>query len=212
MERLVEDAAERLLIDRSVEGDTDALSELLVVCDGRLRSRLQGRIGGRYRSAFCLDDVLQVVYLEVFLRISSFRPNGDGAFLNWLARIAENTLRNVIRELNCQKRPPRERLVDYAFSDDSYVALIETLAGSQSTPSRHVAREEGRAAIEAALEVMPPDYAKVIRMFYLEGRTLSEISGELGCSTGSVFMLKSRAWDQLAQLLGDATRFFSHSA
>lgn len=212
MGNFVDNIAENHLINRSAEGDTDALAELLVACDGRLRSRLQGQISRRYRSAFSIDDVLQVTYLEVFLRIGSFRPNGDCAFLNWLTRIAENTLRNAIRELNCQKRLPRERLVAPPLGDDSYVTLIETLAGSQSTPSRHVAREEGRAAIEAALEIMPPDYASVIRMFHLEGRTLSQISGELGRSEGAVFMLKSRAWDQLAQLLGDATKFFSHSA
>ncbi len=200
------------LIRRSIKGDTEALCELLIACDGNLRSRLEGQIGRRYRSAFCIDDVLQITYTEAFLRIASFRPTGDGAFLNWLTRIAENTLRNAIRELNCQKRPPRDRLVESPGGDDSFVALIETLAGSQSTPSRHVAREEGRAAIEAALGSMPPDYARVIRMYHLEGRAASEIARELRRSTGAVYMLKSRAWDQLAKLLGDATRFFSRNA
>lgn len=208
----MEDNGEKRLIDQSVAGDVDALSELLVACDANLRSRLNGQIGRRYRSAFCIDDVLQVTYTEAFLRIRSFRPAGDGAFLNWLTRIAENTLRNAIRELNTQKRPPRDRQVEYPVGDDSYTALIETLAGSQSTPSRCVARNESRAAIEAALAIMPPDYAKVIRMFHLEGRSASEIADELGRSTGAVYMLKSRAWDQLASLLGDATRFFSRSA
>jgi len=203
---------EQSLVDKSVAGDVDALSELLVACDGRLRSRLAGQIGRRYRSAFCLDDVLQVAYTEAFLRITDFRPNGKGAFLAWLTRIAENTLRNAVRELNCKKRPPRDRLIDNPAGDDSYVALIETLAGSQSTPSRQVAREESRVAIEAALAIMPPDYARVIRMFHLEGRPASEIADMLGRSTGAVLMLKSRAWEHLAKLLGDATRFFSKSA
>ncbi len=150
------------LIRRSIKGDTDALSELLVACDRNLRSRLEGQIGRPYRSAFSVDDVLQVTYTEAFLRIRNFRPAGDGAFLRWLTRIGENTLRNAIRELNCQKRPPRDRLVENQAGEDSYAALIETLAGSQSTPSRHVAREEGRAAIDAALAIMPPDYATVL--------------------------------------------------
>ena len=101
----------------------------------------------------------------------------------------------AVRRIRCQSFQANclehfsQRLVAPPLGDDSYVALIETLAGSQSTPSRHVAREEGRASIEAALEVMPPDYAKVIRMYYLEGQTLPEISGELGRSKGAVFML-----------------------
>lgn len=208
----MDDTSEGQLIERSVSGDADALAELLVEFDGQLRARLDGQIGRRYRSAFGLDDVLQVTYTEAFLRIRGFRPTGDGAFLNWLTRIAENTLRNAIRDLNCQKRPPRDRLVESHPSGDSYVALIETLAGSQTSPSRCASREEGRAAIEAALAIMPPDYAKVIRMFYLEGCEAGEIATELGRSTGAVYMLKSRAWDQLAKLLGDATRFFSHTA
>lgn len=206
------DTSERQLIEHSVTGDADALAELLVVMDGRLRARLVGQIGRRYRSAFGIDDVLQVTYTEAFLRIRSFRPSGDGAFLNWLTRIAENTLRNAIRDLNCQKRPPRNRQIGNLPGGDSYVALIETLAGSRTSPSQCACREEGRAAIEAALAIMPPDYAKVIRMFYLEGRDASEIATELERSTGAVYMLKARAWDQLAELLGDATRFFSHTA
>ncbi len=204
------DSAERILVDRSIEGDTSALSELLIRCDGRLRSRLGGQIGRRYRSAFSIDDVLQVTYTEAFLRIQSFRPTGDGAFLNWLARIAENTLKNAIRELDRQKRPPRGRQVGNLAGDDSYVAIIEMLAGSQSTPSRQIAREEGRQAIDEVLGMMPADYAMVIRRFYLEGCTASQIADDLGRSTGAVYMLKSRAWEQLAELLGDATRFFSY--
>jgi len=204
---------EKQLIDRSIAGDADALSELLIAYDGTLRARLEGQIGRRYRSAFCVDDVLQVTYMEAFLRIGSFRPSGDGAFLNWLTRIAENSLRSAVRELSRKKRPPRDQLIErQAVDGDSYVTLIETLAGSQSTPSRQVAREEGRAAIDAALAIMPPDYAQVIRMFHLDGCSASEVANVLGRSTGAVFMLRSRAWEQLAKLLGDATRFFSKTA
>ena len=76
------------LISRAVDGDEDALSELLVRTDAALREQFYGRIGRRYRGAFSEDDVLQVTYLEAFLRIGQFQPNGEGSFLRWLIRIA----------------------------------------------------------------------------------------------------------------------------
>jgi len=50
-------------------------------------------------------------------------------------------------------------------------------------------------------------------LLFMTGRRINgEIAAELERSTGAVYMLKARAWDQLAELLGDATRFFSHKA
>ena len=208
--KLVEN--ENNLLKRAVLGDDGALSELLVVSDPELRSRLSGQIGRRYRAAVSVADVLQVTYMEAFLRIGRFRPGGNEAFLNWLTKIAESNLRNAIRDLNCQKRPPRQRQVSLTRDGDSHFALLGTLAGSQPSPSRQASRTEIKTAVERAIGLLPPDYREVVQGFDIDGKTAQQIAGELGRTPGAVYMIKIRAHVRLTEILGDSTQFFSSGA
>lgn len=86
------------LARRSTKGDADALCILLARCEEGLRRRMAGKIKTRFRAAFDEHDVLQVTYMEVFLRIGSFKPGGPGSFLAWVTQIAEHNLIDGIRE------------------------------------------------------------------------------------------------------------------
>lgn len=68
------------LTTAAIAGDTDALRQILRRHDAELRERLAGKIRATHRAAFDVDDVLQVTYVEAFLRIAEFMPNGRGAF------------------------------------------------------------------------------------------------------------------------------------
>ncbi len=205
-------ADENSLLELAVSGDDAALSEILRVSDAELRSRLSGQIGRRYRSALSVADVLQVTYMEAFLRIGRFRPAGNGAFRNWLTKIAESNLKNAIRDLNRMKRPPRDRQFALTHDGDSHVALLNTLAGSQSSPSRQASRTEIQTAIESAMGLLPADYRTVVQAFDIEGKTAQQIGREIGRSPGAVYMIKTRAHVRLAEILGDSTQFFSRDA
>ena len=85
--------AEETLTSAALAGDREALGELLVRCDGELRRRMAEGIPRAYRSALDVADVLQVTYLEAFLRVDQFQPDGPGSFLAWLTASAENNLR-----------------------------------------------------------------------------------------------------------------------
>lgn len=198
------------MLTRAVAGDGNALSDLLVSLDSELRKIIDPQIGRKYRPAFSVEDVLQVTYLEAFLHIGRFRPTSGNALRNWLVRIAENNLRDAIRELDCQKRPPRHRQIVDVGGTESYTGLLNTLGATQSTPSLHAFRQEIRDDINAALRELPRDYERVVRMFDLEGCGAAEIAEQMGRSTGAVHMLKARAHEQLHALLGQSTNYFSH--
>ncbi len=201
-----------LLLERAVGGDDEALSKTILVNHAELKSRLSGQIGRRYRAVLSVADVLQVAYMEAFLRIGRFRPARNGAFLSWLTRIAEHNLRNAIRDLNRQKRPPRRRQISLLRDGDSHVALLASLTGSQSSPSHQASRLEIKAAIEHAIGLLPPDYGRVVRSIDIEGKTAQQVASEMGRSAGAIYMIKTRAHVRLAEILGDSTRFFSRSA
>ncbi len=197
------------LIGRATGGDEEALESLLARHSPVLRGRLQGRIAPHWRSMIEVDDVLQVTYLEAFLRIRSYQDRGEASFLAWLTRIADNNLRDAIRGLERAKRPDPRRRVVSPGSDESYVGLVEVLGMTLTTPSMNAARGEMVAELERMLSRLPADYERVIRMYDLEGRGIEEVASELGRSSGAIYMLRARAHERLAGLLGSESRFFS---
>jgi len=196
------------LIQASVAGSKEALTELLCRLDPELRQRLAGKIGKKYRADFDEDDVFQVTYLEAFLRIGSVRSTGKEAFLSWLASIAGHNICDAIKALERERRPPPSRRVSNVVGHDSYVCLFATLADSQSTPSQRASRHEVKALLDAALKQLPPDYAKVVRLCDLEGMPGPQAAEAMNRSPGSIHMLKARAHDRLAEILGVSTKFF----
>ncbi len=200
------ETAEKLTVT-AVAGDREALRRLLRRHDGHLRRVLAGGIRPTHRSAFDVDDVLQVTYLEAFLQIGQFSRNRSASFRAWLTKIAENNLRDAVRELGREKRPPRNKQLMLSNVYDSSVALFGVLAGSASTPTKHLAAKDAVSLLEEALRRLPPDYETVVRLNDLEGLPACEVAEAMDRSVGSVYMLKARAHERLAVLLGSRSKF-----
>ncbi|NOT01450.1 MAG: sigma-70 family RNA polymerase sigma factor [Phycisphaerales bacterium] len=200
------------LTTRALSGDRDALEEVLDKYDERVRRRLAGRIGAAYRSAFDLDDVMQVTYLEVFLKIEQFIPSGPDSFFEWVSAIGENNIRDAVRELNRAKRPPRGRQVSLPHADDSFVVLLELLGGTSSTPDRRAARGEAKTLLEAAIARLPEDYRNAVTLMDLNGMAAEDAAGTMGRSKGAMHMLRARAHERLALLMGSRSNYLSSSS
>lgn len=196
---------------RSVAGDRESLIALIDDCWRPIRSEIEKKIGATWRGLLDADDVMQVTYLEAFLRIRDFLPGGPNAFPAWLRRIALNNLQDGIRELQRDKRPPPARRVQ-GGSDESYVALAEDLACESLTPSRDACQRELRERIEALLRELPRDYSEVVRLVYLDGLTGPEAAARMNRSLGAVKMLLLRAKARLRDLLGSPSRFLGGPA
>ncbi|CAG0999103.1 ECF RNA polymerase sigma factor SigE [Phycisphaerales bacterium] len=204
-------ATDAELLAKAIDGDRPAMTELLRRSGPIVRARLASKMSTVWQSALDVDDVMQVTYLEAFMRITSFQPRHEGSFLAWLSLVAENNLRDAIKEMERQKRPNPRNRVQAGTGDDSYVALVEMLGATMTTPSIQAARGELKGALETALEKLPGDYAKVIRLYDLEGRDAAEVAKELGRSPGAIYMLLARAHDRLKDVLGTESRFFTRT-
>ncbi len=196
------------LVAKATHGDAEALRALLEHHGLSIRNEL--KISPKWNGVVDADDVMQVTYLEAFMRILDFQAAGTDAFRSWLRRIAENNLRDAIKGLERQKRP--QNRVNGPPGAESYVALVDQLAGTTTTPSRHAAAHEFQEIVEAALKDLPQDYEKVLRLYELEGRPGREVAAAMGRSPGAVKMLLARARDRLREALGSRSRFFSDSA
>lgn len=204
--------AEAALLQRAVEGDSVALRALLEAFGGKVRQRLAGRIDKRYRALLDEDDVMQVTYLEAFLHIDQLTARDTPAFVAWLTRIAENALRDALRGLSRQKRPDPVRRVLSPAGVDSYIGLLECLGVTTTTPSREVARQDVTSILDTAIQRLPADYQKAVRLYDLEGHSVAEVAQLMGRSPGAVHMLRARAHDRLRLELGGSSQLFTNSA
>ena len=197
-------------VSAAVSGDGDALALLLQQHGPAIRRGLH--INPVWQGTLDSADVMQVTYLEAFLRINLLQTRTRDGFVAWLTRLARNNLRDAIRELGRAKRPnPRRRLARPAHAD-SGTTLLNALAHTSATASRSAARHESAEALMSALGRLPPLYSEVLRMHDLEGRPAAEVATILGRSTGAVHMLRARAIDRLKELLGPESLFFSKGA
>ena len=200
------------LIDQAVEGDTAALRTLLTRYGPEARRAIQGKIGKKWRAVLEEDDVMQVTYLEAFLHIDQLIGRNPASFVAWLKRIAENVLRDAIRELERKKRPNPAKRLHTTVTEESYVTLLDYVGGTSTTPSRHARRNEARDMIEHAMQQLPPDYRDVLQLHHLEGRGVTEVATKMGRSEGAVYMIRARALERLRSLLGAESKFFTDPA
>lgn len=199
------------LVCAAVSGDVDALSLLLERVGEGLAARIRGRIDPQWASALDADDVLQVTYLEAFLQIETLATHNLRGFQAWLARMAENNLRDAIRGLVCEKRPQPSRRVGMP-GEESNARLLELSGAASRTTSRKCAHAEAARLLEIALTRLPPDYAVAIRLFDLDGCSAAQVAEQMGRSRGAVHMIRARALRRLRSLLGEPARFFTDSA
>lgn len=197
------------LTAKAAAGDDAAFTTLLKRHGPTVRERIKHGIGQHWRSALDEDDVMQVTYLEAALKLHTFTDRGEGSFLAWLQRIADNNLRDSIRGLERAKRPdPRKRLADKP-AGESYAALVEVMGFTLTTPSVQAAKGEMVTELDKALAKLPPDYEKVLRLYDLGGKDIEEVAQQLGKSQGAVYMLRARAQERLSEVIGNESRFFS---
>ena len=206
------DGPEDARVVRAAERDGDALEELLRELGPAIGAGLS--IDRRWQASFDSDDVMQVTYLEAYLRIGTLRSRTTEGFRGWLARIAENNLRDVLRALQRDKRPDGEgRRRATRARDTSEETLMRSLLDTDPTAGSVAAGREAVSRLRAALERLPASYRQVVKEVDFAERSVTEVAAELEKSPGAIHMLRSRAHDRLKELLGgraqlgrDATR------
>ncbi len=173
------------------------------------RASLGDQIPQEWRSVLSEDDVMQVTYLNAFLHIGEFEARDCKAFVAWLKRIAENNLRNAITQLAAAKRPDPRRRIRWTQDEDRSTALLESLVGPDSTPSRKAQRHEMQHLMADAICGLPEAYQRVVRLYDLGGRNAKEVAASMNRSEGAVYMLRARAHERLREIIGSGSGFLS---
>lgn len=201
---------QEILLMRARAGDIESLVTLLEVVGHDVRHRVATKVNPSWRAVLDEDDVMQTTYLEAVTRFDRFTSGGAREFAAWVGRMAENNLIDGIRALEAAKRPdPSKRVSGKRNAEDSMSSLVTVLGVTLTTPSIQAARGEAGDFITQALDSLPEDYRRVIQLYDLGGKSATEVAAELNRSEGAIYMLRARAHDQLRDVLGRESRFFS---
>ncbi|MBP7748296.1 MAG: sigma-70 family RNA polymerase sigma factor [Phycisphaerae bacterium] len=197
-------------VERVMAGDGDALQRLILHYHAPLRGAVAAALPDEYAGRIDPDDVLQQAYVVAFQSLAGCRFDGPGGFYKWLEKIAISRLRDQQRALRRQKRDAaREVVATNGSPSASYPDLLNRLEGTEATPSRHVARNEAVAALMTCLARLGEEQRAVIRLRFLEGRSVAEVAERLGKTEGAVHMLCHRALKALREQLVSITHLLS---
>ncbi|MBI1850249.1 MAG: sigma-70 family RNA polymerase sigma factor [Planctomycetes bacterium] len=185
------------------EGDRAALNDLLARYLPWVRQIVALTLGRPLAQCGDLDDIVQESLLEAFQTLERSDQRTEGSFRYWLARLAENNVRDHIRRTKAKKRGGGHAPL---FADCGRSTLAESmLPGLQPTPSEVAIGRELEAKLEATLLRLDDRYREVIVLRKMCGMSFKEIADAMGftkeVTARSIFF---RAWGKFNELVRTA--------
>lgn len=180
------------LIAEARAGNDEALGLLLDRYRPYLRLLAQRRLGPDVQARVDPSDVVQRAFLDIHRDWGSFRGQAEAELIAWLRRVLENNAGEILQEhIVAKKRSTRneKRLTE---SPDGSQPLANMLEADQSSPSQRAMRGETAIRLAQAMETLPESQREAIRLRYLEGWPLAEISRHLERSEVAVAGLLKR--------------------
>ncbi len=181
------------LIRLARAGDQSALGQLLERFRVHLGHLAERRLAGRITSRLGASDVVQQTFLEAHRDFPQFAGEAEGELIVWLARILDRNAADALHNhLHVQKRAMTHeaRLPDEGQSS-GHCQAGPAIAG-ESSPSQQAIHNEQQEWLEQALEHLPSDQQRAVRLRYFESQSLAEIAEQMGRSLSATAGLLKR--------------------
>ncbi len=155
------------LVRQFQAGDRAACNELLERYRPRLSRIVRVKLGADLRRHLDEEDVVQEALLVAATKLAAFELRSHAGILHWLARIAENVIRQKRERHGAEKRAAGREVPLQPGEGTTGLAL----AASGLSPSRQASRAELEELVDATVEALEPsEYREVIlrRDYYQE--------------------------------------------
>jgi RNA polymerase sigma-70 factor (ECF subfamily) len=172
----------RHLFEQARRGAPEDLDAFYQRCARKLLPLIRLRLGRTLRREMESRDILQSVLCKSFQRIE--QVDDPAAVIGWMARIAENEIRDQADYHQRQKRDAAQRV---PLDDAASVPAPVRQALSQ------VILSEQARALEAALDTLPEAARELIILRKFEELTFPEIAKRVGKSEDACRIAFSRA-------------------
>ena len=168
-------ARDRQLLRRIQGGDEEAFRTLFAAY-GPSAMALASRV---LRQAHLAEEIVQEAFLALWLSTELYDER-RGSVKAWLMTMVHHRAVDSVRREETQRRRADELMGGMREeSEDPSGDVVEAVAASGE-----------RAAVRAALEVLPPEQREVLGSMYFDGLSQSQIAERTGIPLGTV---KSRA-------------------
>jgi RNA polymerase sigma-70 factor (ECF subfamily) len=187
------------LVEQARMGDAAALGELLEKHRPYLRLLAERQLDPRLEARIDASDIVQQTCLSVHRGIKEFVGNDPAQFLAWLRQIHERNIQNAFRDhVKLKKRSvARERSPELNPGEWGQARI--------SSPSQRLMLGEDSVLLSSALESLTEDQRTAIRLKFLDGLTLAEISQQMDRSPDAIVSLVRRGLLQLRSILDGIT-------
>ena len=175
-------------------GSTDALNRLFERYAGKLLALIRLRMGAGLRARLESRDILNASLMKAFVNLERFESADAPSLMAWLARIAENEIRD---QADYHHRQRRDAAGDLPLDD------APDLAARIRSQTGRIALTEDLERREQALESLEPAQRKVIVLRKYEELSFAEIGERMGKSADACRMLLARALTALTLCLGE---------
>ena len=147
--------------------------------------------GGQSSAPEAADELIQEVMFRVWTKAPTFKPEKASAS-TWVFTIMRNCRIDALRRNSRQPLSDESLNVEDIWDDSQ-----------DEQPLVFLQQSRNQHAIAAGLQSLPPEQSHVIEKAYVEGKSHSEISEELGLPLGTV---KSRVRLALKKLQSTIAR------
>lgn len=180
------------LVLRARAGDARAWQELVTRHAPRLRRIVRVRLGPGLRRWVDSEDVVQETYRAVLAGPAGLDIEREADVLAWLARVAENRLRDLHDEAHARRRD-----VDRRLELDG-----DQLPVREDSPSELAWHRELEDIVDGALAELSPEHREVILLRDYCGSSWEAVAASLGSpSLHAAQQLHQRAWIKLRRLV-----------
>jgi len=176
------------LIRRAQAGSPEALNALYERCSGRLLAYVRLRLGRELRSRLESRDILQAAMVKSLAHLHELKADNTGSLMGWLARIADNEIRD---RADYYQRQRRDAAREMPLDDEAPMPAL-----TRSALSRVILDEQAER-LEAALESLSPVHRDVILLRKFQELPFADIARRLGKSEDACRMLLARAMTAL---------------
>ncbi len=166
------------LVQRTIAGDQRAYGLLVM----KYQRRIERLIARMIRDVDLVPDLAQETFLRAYRALPQFR--GEAQFYTWLYRIAVNTAKKAMVELN--RNPVMTESALRGNDDDDETSAPRRELTSDETPETVIAAQEIAQAVNAAMDALPEDLRQAIVLREIEGMSYEDIAETMDCPIGTV--------------------------
>ena len=165
---------EYLIVQRVLEGDTNAFEELVLEYEKKVYNVALRMLNNREDAA----DMTQEAFIKAYNSLSGFR--GDSKFSVWLTRIVSNLCLDFLRSRN--RRPT----VSLSMEDEDGEDVQLDIADTSQSPEQLLERSLTRESVRRGLQSLPEDYREILLLREIQGLSYDEIAAALDIEVGTV--------------------------